>query len=336
MVAELQRAPAIYRPSAYWVELNEANLAMLSGEGFPTFKRTINRNYFMWVPRSPRNEHFRVVARDWFGRRRSLAPFGASLTDTSAIDFIPHTLQRRTHAVFLALLWEYVRARDSRRLLEGTDEPALGNPITVSYRGRRISQDLCNSAHEVLSMLEAFPGAHRPRCVVELGGGYGRVAWLMLHAFPSVRYILVDIPPALAVAQRYLTTLFPERRTFRFRPFVQSEVAAVEQEIQSTEIAFLTPNQLDLLSPLGADLFVNISSLHEMRRDQIAHYVSTIDRHCDGCFYTKQWQSSVNVADNLVIKRDEYPIPAHWKLQYSRNHPLQVKFFEALYRTGVG
>ncbi len=330
MVEEMRAAPAVIQPSAYWESLNQANISMLCGDGFANFKRTINRSYFSWLPRSPRNEHFRAVARHWLGRRGGLRPLAVKLDGTGEIDMLPHYLQRRTHATFLALLWEHVRTQDTRGLLDHRDEPTLGNPITASYRGRRVSEDMCNSAHEILSMLEGFSPGRTPDRVVELGGGYGRVAWLMLDAFPSVRYVLVDIPPALAVAQRYLTTLFPGRPTFRFRRFDHAgEVAA---ELDHAELAFLTPNQLDLLPGLRADLFVNISSLHEMRRDQIAHYLRTVDRHCEGFFYTKQWQRSINVADDLVIHRDEYPIPDRWEEVYSRNHPLQVQFFEALYR----
>ncbi len=330
MLAEMRDAPAIVQPSAYWESLNEANIDMLSRDGFENFKRTINRHYFGWVPRSPLNEHFKVVAKDWVKRRGGPRPLRASLPSTDEIDFIPRALQRRTHAVFLALLWEYVRARDKRGLLSATDEPPLGNPITVSYRGRCVSQDVCNSAHEIHSMLEGFGTAERLDRVIELGGGYGRVAWLMLNAYPSVRYVLVDIPPALALAERYLTTLYPDRPAFHFRSFDDGN--AVIDEVNQAQLVFLTPNQLDLLPSLQADLFVNISSLHEMRRDQIAHYLLAVDRHCAGWFYTKQWQRSVNVTDDLVICRDEYPIPPHWEVAYSRDHPLQIQFFEALYR----
>ncbi|WP_332673686.1 putative sugar O-methyltransferase [Aromatoleum sp.] len=330
MMTEMRDAPAIVQPSSYWESLNDANIAMLHSDGFENFKRTINRNYFSWVPRSPRNEHFRIVARDWHLLRVGVSPMFAKLADGEDIEFMPHALQRRTHAVFLALLWEYVRARDTRGLLAEADEPSLGNPITVGYRGRSVSQDLCNSAHEITSMLETLPKAHGPSRVIELGGGYGRVAWLMLRAFPRVQYILVDIPPALAIAQQYLTTLYPERTTFRFRAFGAYEEVA--EELSHADIAFLTPNQLDLLPSIAADLFVNISSLHEMRREQISHYIDQVARHCTGLFYTKQWQRSVNVADDLVICRDEYPIPSSWEKVYSRDHPLQAQFFEALYR----
>jgi len=165
-----------------------------------------------------------------------------------------------------------------------------------------------------------------------LGGGYGRLAWVVLSALPDVRYVAVDIPPALAIAQRYLSELLPERKIFEFRHFDSYE--EVSEEMEAADVVFLTPNQLDLIPPQGVDLFINVSSLHEMRPEQIAHYLGEIDRHCAGRFYSKQWQRSVNEHDGLVISHDDYPIPAGWRTVYDRPHPVQVKFFEALYEVG--
>jgi ABC-2 type transport system ATP-binding protein len=169
-----------------------------------------------------------------------------------------------------------------------------------------------------------------PGGVIELGAGYGRLAWVFLLAFPDARYVLVDIPPALAVSERYLSELFPDRRIFRFRHF--DEGPEVEEELAAAQIAFLTPNQLDLITPLDAGLFVTISSLHEMRPEQVEYYLRQVARHCKGYFYFKQWQRSVNQVDKVVIRREDYPIPLDWEPIFDRPHPVQTAFFEAMYR----
>jgi putative sugar O-methyltransferase len=337
MWAEMQAAPAIVQPSNFWTELNELNLRQLDEAGLAHFKRTINQNYFGWIPHTLRDDQLHAVLRGWL-RHPAPAVLGARLGDVAGLEAGPdranpfeHWRPRRIYATFLALLWEEVRRRDHRGILERLDEPQLGDPIVASYRGRQISQDLCNSVHELYSMVDALPGGTPGGTgVLELGSGYGRVAWAFLREFPGVRYIVCDIPPALGVAQWYLTSLFPERRTFRFRHF--DSHAEVADELAAAQIAFLTPNQLEILEPLGVGLFVNISSLHEMRPEQIVHYLGQVDRHCAGSFYTKQWQSWSNADDGVTIKREDYPIPAHWETVYSRDHPIQTAFFEALYR----
>lgn len=334
MWAEMERAPAIVQPSDFWRSLNERNTRQLDDLGFARFKRTVNQNYFNWVPHTLRDDQLRAMAKQAL-RHPQPHVLTSRLGDISTLEVgedranpFESARARHIHALFLALLWEYVRRRDRRRMLDRLEEPLLGDPVTATYRGRRISQDLCNSVHELYSATAALPGG-APRSVLELGGGYGRVAWVFLEEFPGVRYVMVDIPPALGIAQQYLTTLFPDRRAFGFRHFDSSDEIA--DELAAAELVFLTPNQLELLEPLDVDLFINISSLHEMRPEQIAHYLGQADRHTKGCFYTKQWQRWHNEADDVVIAREDYPIPAGWRLLHSRTHPIQRAFFEALY-----
>ena len=140
----------------------------------------------------------------------------------------------------------------------------------MRHRGRPISQELCNSVHEVTGMLDGLPGDSPGKmAMLELGGGYGRVAWVLAHELPEVPYVVCDIPPALAIAQRYLTTVLLRRRAFRFCHFDRPEEVA--DELAAAQIALLTPNQLDLLLELDVGLCMNIGSLHDMRPDQIAH-----------------------------------------------------------------
>lgn len=339
MVAEMEQAPEIVRPSAYWEFLNGLNLAQLADSGFARFKRTVNQNYFNWPTRHLRDEQFRAVAQHWL-RRPTPRVFAARLADAGAIEvggdreeMLQSRSSRFAYALYVALFWERVRSVDRLGLLDKLEEPDLGGPVSVVYRGRRISQDLCNSVLEFYSVVDALPaGALDGHRILELGPGYGRVAWVYLNAVPRCRYILCDIPPALAVAQEYMTRLFPERRIFRFRHFDSD--AEVADELADADIAFLTPNQLDLLQPLGAELFVNISSLHEMRPEQIAHYIDEVAKHCarGGYFYSKQWIRSLNPHDDLVIEREDYPIPPEWDTLYDRRHAVQRQFFEALYR----
>ena len=337
MLEEMKGAPAIVQPSAYWEFLNELNLDQLAGSGFAEFKRTVNQNYFHFLPAGMGSDQFRTVLRRWLAR-----PTGPVLS-ARVLDpgyFEDHTwrdnpfrsgMRRKGYAAFVAMLWEVARRSDARGLLDRLEEPDLGHPLSVLHRGRRISQDLCNSVLEANAMLDGLPGnAVGGNGVLELGAGYGRVAWVLLEQDPTLRYFIVDIPPALAIAQEYLTRLFPGRPAFRFCRFTRYE--DVRAEMEEARIGFLTPNQLALVPPWGAGLFVNISSLHEMRPEQIAHYLGEVGKHTAGFFYTKQWERSVNPYDRVVIRREDYPIPKEWETVFLRKHPVQRLFFEAMYR----
>lgn len=333
MFDELEAAPEIYRPTEFWRQFAELHLQQLNEDGFDRFKQTINRNYFQFQLTNPLHTQARLMWSKWL-RKPSVAPLRVKYTPGCQLPLAEVKLGRRarrwTYARYLALLSDHVRTLDRELLLDKLDEPMTGHPVCVDYRGRRTSEDLCNSVLEYTAMRDALPaGSLENATVIELGSGYGRLGWVFLSVLPSVRYVFVDIPPALAVAEEYLATCFPDRKIFGFRHFENADEVAAE--LEQAQIVFLTPNQLDLLPELKADLFINVSSLHEMVQEQIDHYFDVIADHTKGHFYSKQWIRSINAADDVVIERDRYPVRKEWNTVFDRTHPVQQAFFEALY-----
>jgi putative sugar O-methyltransferase len=337
MTREVLSGPEIYRPSRFWEELNKRNSRQIVEIGLGSFKRTVNQNYFNFMIVGPRHPQFRRLLRLWLSRPTPTV-LGARLVDWELVEVRHDRVQpfrrrraRFWYALFVALLWEFARRRGAGHRLDVLDEPDLGKPILVRYGRRSITQDLANSALELEAIEEALTHpltAHET--VIELGAGYGRLAWMALATTPGLRYILVDIPPALAIAQEYLTRLFPDRKAFLFRHFDRFDDVATQ--LSQAEIAFLTPNQLEAIPPQRADVFINISSFHEMRPDQIGRFLVQADRHTNGIFYMKQWRAWTNEVDGVTIRQGDYPIPASWDRVYEREHPVQTQFFEAAYR----
>jgi len=322
----LAQGDPVYLPSRFWTKLNDRNLAQLRSYGIDNFKRTLARNYFTFLPGIINNQ-FRFLLRhtrlrDWPSLVRDFPPFDPAWGLTR--------IQQRELVVFTRMLWLYARAHDPRGLLRAIREPSSGNPFPIRLDGMPISQDLANSVLEYYSMAGAIGmTADAPITICELGAGYGRNAYVFLNALPNCRYIIIDIPPALYVSQRYLAPLFPERKVFKFRRFDNNTGA--QAELDASQLAFLLPHQAELLPQKSVNLFINISSLHEMRPDQIRAYFALIDRVTRGHFYSKQWLVSKNREDGLLIRREDYPVPPHWSCRFARRAAVQAAFFEALY-----
>jgi hypothetical protein len=140
---------------------------------------------------------------------------------------------------------------------------------------------------------------------------------------------MVDIPPALYIAQRYLSTVFPERSVFRVQDF--SDFSKVRKSFEEAQLVFLMPHQLPLLPANLVDLVVNISSFGEMTEKQVKDYFFHIDRVGRGFFYCKQWKKSPNPFDKLELREHDYPVKPHWRTFYHRDCAVQTEFFEALY-----
>jgi len=150
-----------------------------------------------------------------------------------------------------------------------------------------------------------------------------------MKAFPKCKYIIIDIPPALYVAQHYLTSVLSDKKIFNFRCF--KNFNEIEQEFHDSNMVFLLPLQAELLPKKTVNLFINISSLHEMKMDQIYAYFRLIDNLTRGLFYTKQWLISRNPVDGITITSGDYPIPENWQQLYHRKAMVQSYFFEAMY-----
>lgn len=315
----------VTNPSNCWVLLAAKNCDQLLKYGYDNFKRTIGHNYF----------NFLVQKGDpQIKAAEQALPASTVAICSEAASSQPHDpLFKVTDPVsyyyFVLLLWEYAKKIDVHQYLDRLQEPLEGNPILVQVNGKSMSQDLANSLIEYYSMSEVFSFS-QVKTVFEIGDGYGRNAHVILSLNPNIRIVLVDILPALYIAQHYLSSVFKDRKIFRAREFDQYEM--VKKDIEEASIVFLMPHQVSLLPNKCVDVSINISSFGEMNLEQIDWYFSHIDRLTRGYFYTKQWNESKNPFDGLVLKKADYPNRANWESIYSRNCEIQKEFFETLYR----
>jgi SAM-dependent methyltransferase len=331
MFSTLAKGAPITRPSRYWEELNKMNLAQLNEYGYENFKRTIALNYFTWVRILPWDSQIVFLCKKLPAKtilRAIRGAFGISMQRYfSSLDVI----QSFSYGFLSLLLWEYILQLSFPAALLALQEPEEGNPPFIyPRREMRVSQDLANSLLEYDSFQAAIPASGRGT-ILELGGGYGRNAFVILRLHPEIKYVLVDIPPALWIAERYLSSVFPETRIFRYRDFERFEEIA--EEYNHAQIVFLLSSQLATLPHNSVDLVINISSLHEMRRDQIAYYLDRFDNVLKpgGCMYIKQWRKANVLFEEVTLEEEDYPIPLGWTEIISRTARVQTRFFEALY-----
>jgi putative sugar O-methyltransferase len=342
MRQELRAAPAVHQPSAFWDDTCRINERILDWAGEVNFKRTINQNYFNFIPSADDVRMTRMHRLMRHLPHSALESYFIEDPDCDPASWIScypdyyifkepeREKKRELYREYLALMYEYALLRDRARLLATLEEPVLGNPIRVHRNGRLISQDLVNSVRERNAILAAIAADGGTRfTLAELGAGYGRLGYVLLKT-TACRYFVFDIPPALYLSHWYLTTLFPERRAFRFRRF--ENFADIEDELARADIAFFTPNQLAKFPSGYFDVFVTISSIHEMRRDQISHYMAAMGRTTKSALYLKQQKDYVNPIDKLVIGKEDYPVPAGWAPAEERFDLINPGFFERVYR----
>lgn len=319
MVKELDLGRPEVQPSKFWIELNKLHN---KEELTQNFKRTAAKHYFTWSFLWPWDAQFLSLVRKlpW------LTTLGNFLRALFPIKHELLTVRESVTCNFLThMVWDYAvkTCPDTKTL----SEPKIGNPLPIFREGKLISQDLANSAIEVEYIQTHIPSNLKLRRICELGAGYGRTAYVLLERIPKLQYVIVDIPPALYVSQTYLSSVFANKKIFKWRPFTSYQ--EIREEYEQADIAFLLPSQIELLPAESFDLFVNISSLHEMRIDQIRYYFSQIQRLVkkDGGFYMKEWKVSKIPFENVIIRREDYPLKG-WKLLHEQEVKVQTEFFE--------
>jgi putative sugar O-methyltransferase len=339
MLAESQRMPPIYQPSQFRQGLNAINVAQIERHGLHNFKRTVNQNYYNWIPPSLEDNQVVNLMAFW-ARHPSLVPLRTRMEEcalsevwTGTANPLCHEEGRETYRLFIGLLWWYTLRNDTYKFLSRLAEPEFGNPIQITLDGVLISQDIANSVRELTAICDVLDLRTFKPVILELGAGYGRLCYACMSVL-SCRYLIVDVPPALYVSQWYLQKVFPEKKIFAFRPF--DDFGSVEREIEEADICFFTPNQLEVLPDSYVDAGVSISSLGEMTAAQIDHHKRLLENKSRKLIYLKQWTNTSNELDRVALTKQSYNLSPNWALAMDRVDAIQDGFFETVFMPSCG
>jgi putative sugar O-methyltransferase len=283
-----------------WGSIGTDHRQMIERYGFASFKRHINFQYGQWAVSTLRSRFTLTVLAALI--RRGVIPRHTRVDWSDADGIIwpdeePNTRWRlRAYAFYCGLLWQYAVRHDRLGAMRAL-EPSLGRPMPIYFGGRLISQDIAMASLDLNRMADEMPLMAKTR-VLEIGAGYGRLAYLLRSLVPNVQYSIVDISPALAISQGYLTSIFGEASGMRF----------------------LLPHQLDEIPDNYFDLALNVSSFDEMPPAVSIGYLKTIGRVCRGHLFLSGYARSSHRGQRLGV--DELPYDPTWKAVYDAPHNL--------------
>jgi putative sugar O-methyltransferase len=329
--AEVAKSPAA-RPGKLWRRLNEKHASWLQKYGIENFKRHVSFNYYSWLTTSLTHPHLCRLKELWPVHRSRMWE-----TDTLEVpqkeemppcyrDLLLKDDVRGVYCMGVSLLWDYTVATDRHGILERLEEPLAGNPLRILRGERMLSQDLAHSVRERNTICEHVDG---PLVIGELGAGHGRLA-NVFHRTTQCRYLIFDIAPALVVSQWYVENVFPQEKVFRFRPF--SDFDEIADELAQCRFGFFSANQLELFPDNYFNVFINVCSLMEMRLESIVHFSEQIARVTHGWFYTKQRVEEVNVSDDVVVLKEDYPALPGSRLILDREDEIDSRQFQQLWQ----
>jgi putative sugar O-methyltransferase len=275
-----------------------------------------------------------------FNRQHAAAIWGGGLRNLRNEYFNrtfsgPEPESRQVYRALLFLYYKHVRQLDSDGFLDRFEDPAIGGTLDQEmFDGRALSLDFLQSVEEAYRIRHSWNLAGRtgsPRIIVELGAGYGRLAYVCRRMMPECTYVILDLPEALICAQSWLSRVLPDEVvTYRVGRDWQSIDRA---RLAGGKVFLFLPHKIESIVDDIADVFVNIYSFAEMPRTVIENYFRHLDRITSGVFYTKQRKLEINTYDQEQISSESYPVGERWMELFRGTTTLYDNFFEAAYAT---
>jgi hypothetical protein len=155
-----------------------------------------------------------------------------------------------------------------------------------------------------------FKAEKKRTTILEIGGGYGRLAEAALNVFgDSVRYVLLDsVPVSLYYAKKYLEQACPQMR-------IGSYYSGDPFDMEAFNCYIIPAWYFEELNRETYDICINIESFQEMNQQHIDTYLELFDR--------------VSVSDAIVyldnardyIFRGNWNHPTHWQKLFLSNTP---------------
>jgi hypothetical protein len=182
---------------------------------------------------------------------------------------------------------EALMARTESAVGTALNFPDVGAAYGIGLAGRLITHETPDQVYGAIRLRDAMrtylPERPAPLHVVEIGGGYGGMAYWLLQILDA-RYTIVDLP-VVNVIQGYFL----------------SQALGVDQVSLHGEPAkrvSITPTHALAGIPSGFDVLANKDSLPEIPESDAVNYLAWAREQCAGIFYSNN-QEAAAVSDGV-------------------------------------
>lgn len=246
--------------------------------------------------------------------------FGKAISTAHRKLFLFDTLHRYK-------LWKGLAGR--RCTSRDLASPDVGNPYGHVLDGVFVKSGADYLHHYATAIGRLLRGRTGRRTVVELGGGFGGMAYFLCRDQEDLCYVDFDLPENMALTAWYLLKAFPGRRVLLY-----GEAPLTAGAIADSDIVLMPNFEFPRMPASSADVVFNSYSLAEMSPDAIRNYVSEFARiSCGYVLHINHTERCVLGADDFGFDPDRfdllYKVPALWN--GGRNPDMDE--YEYLYKT---
>jgi putative sugar O-methyltransferase len=195
--------------------------------------------------------------------------------------------------------WLWRNLTDKTYDIQSLDSPDIGNPFGYYIDGHFIKTG-SDYQHYYATTIGRLTESNEHRFVVELGGGYGGVAYYLIRDCKGLTYLDFDLPENLALTTYYLLSAFPDKKFLLF-----GEEGLTDCKLSDYDLVLMPNFEIEKMTNLCADLVFNSYSLAEMSQETISNYVDIFNR------IAKKYILHVNHTRNSLVSADDFGIDQH-------------------------
>ncbi len=231
------------------------------------------------------------------------------------------------------MIYRLVKRMDRWHALERfrSNEPPSRREVVLD--GHNLSSDTLMALYQVLSIAEFDDSILREkRIILDLGGGWGRIGYVVTRINPNAIYLHCDIPISSVLAQFHLPRKAPEVPVFLYKHSKKMKLSTREEMLEHPGVHFIGSHDLIRFEDKCFDFFLNIASFQEMPNYMVESYFSQISRTLAGLFYMKQYALPNRKDGFIPAGEDYYPFPNSWEKLFLAESKISYQYFESLYK----
>ena len=320
--------------SKFWNILNIRHINQIKDLGIENFATTVAMSYFTFIVYDDK-------------KIEKLIEF-IKINNINSRDYSYHIYKKQinidlthsiNHNVLLNLLYAYVKHTKLDRYLPILEKNnfLIDKVPNIEINNNLLTQDKLNSIIEfenIEKFLRTIKSSNLN--ILEIGAGSGRTTETLISLLSEskqIKYIIVDIPPALYINYLRMKNNY-KNKNIHVCYDINNE-NDFKKVFEDNDIILMLPHHLDYLKSKTFDITIAIDCLHEMDKKIIKYYMDKIDIISKNLYF-KVWNETYlaySFNNHLKAKdRKSYFIKNKWELISQENCIFPSNYIETIYK----
>ncbi len=311
MNEDMEKAPALYKPTNYWEYKANFLLPALKEEGLRDFRRKAISVYASigGVDVLPKNLLDVYKSRILNNRILRSLPFWNRTLDSM------NGVINKVAGLFPGYV-EFLKKKPYRYALQVQKETGAspveqfeaslaGNPEYVfKVNGKNYTNNIFDYYLRYAYCCR-FVNFKDVRVIVELGSGSCKLTEVVKKLHPHITFLLFDISPQLYVGEQYLSTVFPNDVV----SYNKNRSLNTLPELEAGKIYLFGSWQFPMIEKFRFDLFFNLTSFQEMEPFVVANYLKFVNGNAQYVYLHSKMDGK-----EVAVKEGEFGVMEPTKL----------------------